>query len=115
MELSNPMILIPLLVGLIFIIMGFITLKFPPKKINHLYGYRTKSSMKSQERWDFAQRYSAKEMIKWGSLYLLTAILGFLPLFQGVLISTIVAMSTLILLVVLLFNRTEKAIVQKFE
>ena len=115
MDFSNPIVIVPLLVGLIFIIMGFITLKFPPKKINHLYGYRTKSSMKSQERWDFAQRYSAKEMIKWGSLYLLTALLGFLPIFKGVLISTIVAMSTLIVLVVLLFNGTEKAIAEKFD
>lgn len=115
MELLNPMIIVPLSVGLIFIIMGWITLKFPPKKINHLYGYRTKSSMKSQERWNFAQSYSAKEMIKWGALYGLTALFGFLPLFKGALISTIVAMSTLILLVVLLFNRTEKAIAQKFD
>jgi len=114
MELLNPMIIVPLSVSCIFIMMGLITLKFPPKKINHLYGYRTKSSMKNQERWDFAQSYSAKEMIKWGGLYGLTALIGFLPLFKGVILSTIVALSTLILLVVILFNRTEKAIAQKF-
>lgn len=33
--------------------------KYPPKKINHLYGYRTKRSMKSQFTWDSANKYSA--------------------------------------------------------
>ena len=52
---------IPAFVGLAYIIMGFIMLRFPPKKINYFYGYRTPSSMKNQKNWDFAQTYSAKE------------------------------------------------------
>jgi len=47
---DNPLFLIPSTSGLIFILAGFIMLKFPPKKINSLYGYRTSSSMKNQER-----------------------------------------------------------------
>ena len=31
---------------------------FPPKKVNALYGYRTKRSMKNQTNWDFAQKSS---------------------------------------------------------
>lgn len=38
--------------------------KFPPKKINHFYGYRTKTSMRNQQTWDFAQQFSALEMIR---------------------------------------------------
>lgn len=50
-------------VSTVFLITGFITYKFPPKKINYLYGYRTNASMKTQERWDFAQKYSSTQMI----------------------------------------------------
>lgn len=67
----NIMLLILTLGGLIFVIAGFIQHRFPPKKINHLYGYRTSASMKSQESWDFAQQYSAKKMIEIGS-YIIT-------------------------------------------
>lgn len=52
--------------GIIFIITGFIMLKFPPKKINMLYGYRTNRSMKNQEQWDFSQKYSAKLLMLCG-------------------------------------------------
>ena len=67
----NIMLLILTLGGLIFVIAGFIQHRFPPKKINHLYGYRTSASMKSQESWDFAQQYSAKKMIETG-VYIIT-------------------------------------------
>ena len=45
----------------------------PPKKINGLYGYRTTRSRKSQEAWDFAQRYSAKLMTMFGLAALVLA------------------------------------------
>ena len=35
-----------------------IMFKFPPKKPNALYGYRTNRSMKSQQTWEFAQHRS---------------------------------------------------------
>ena len=45
-----------LLIPIIMVIFGLI-LKFkPPSKINIIYGYRTKRSMKSQKTWDYAQR-----------------------------------------------------------
>jgi uncharacterized membrane protein len=69
---------LPLLTGSIFIIAGFIMLRFPPKKINMFYGYRTISSMKSQERWDFSQKYSAKELMKFGGVILPFCLLGLL-------------------------------------
>ena len=59
LEITNPMLLG---VGFIFMLMGIIMFKFPPKSINSLYGYRTASSMQSQTKWDFAQKYSAKIM-----------------------------------------------------
>ena len=62
-----------LLTGACFSLAGYITKRFRPKKINHLYGYRTKTSMRNQEVWDFAQRYSADEMIKLGLVMLVLA------------------------------------------
>lgn len=86
-------------------------LKFPPKRINGLYGYRTESSMKSQERWDFSQRYAANKMIKWGGLLTLTSIFGFFV--EGIM-AMILGAGLLFLFIILLLTRTEKAIKLKF-
>lgn len=52
----------PFICGVIFMVVSAITAAFPPKSINAIYGYRTPSSMKSRERWDFAQKYSTRRM-----------------------------------------------------
>lgn len=50
----------------------------PPKKRNRFFGYRTRSSMESQESWDFAQSYSGKLMLISGvATLLVTALLVF--------------------------------------
>jgi uncharacterized membrane protein len=41
---------------------------YPPKKINYLYGYRTKQSMRNNETWSFANKYAAKLLINF-SIY----------------------------------------------
>lgn len=103
---------LPLIVGSIFIIVSLITQVFPPKNINLLYGYRTKSSMKNQATWDFAQKYSAKKMMHIGFFLIVFSsckfilgdkyeiLLNFVPLFLALL---------------LLFFLTEKAIKDKFK
>jgi uncharacterized membrane protein len=52
--------------ALILLVVGVVFWTYPPKKINGLYGYRTTRSRKSQEAWDFAQRYSAKLLTIFG-------------------------------------------------
>ncbi len=69
----KPLVLIPGLTGIIFTITALILFRFPPKKINWLYGYRTIKSMKSQEAWDFAQRYSSRLMLYSGLILLIIA------------------------------------------
>lgn len=113
MKFLNQVLLIPLLTGPIFMVAGIILKKFPPRQINALYGYRTNRSMKSQERWNFAQTYSASEMIKLGCLLLLTSSLG-LVLNLDEEIKIAIGLGMMILMVALLFVRTEKAIQQKF-
>ena len=72
----NPIFLIPILTGSVFLIAGIIMLKFPPKTINTLYGYRTAASMQSQERWEFAQRYSAIKLVQIGLILMVIALIG---------------------------------------
>ena len=58
---------------LIITVVGVVFWMYPPKKINEFYGYRTIRSRKSQEAWDFAQRYSAKLMTVLGLVALAVA------------------------------------------
>ena len=105
---------ISFLVGFIFLISSIITLIFPPKKINYLYGYRTPASMKNQEVWDFAQRYSGIKMVQAGVFLMLVSFVNvflnpkddFLPLVFG--------MAFIIAAVIFLFVSTEKAIRKNF-
>ncbi len=112
--MTNSVLLIPVVTSPVFIIIGLIMLKFPPKKINALYGYRTSSSMKDQERWDFAQIYSAKEMIKLGGLLMLSSLIG-LFCNPKESIAIILGVGLLPIMVVFLLIRVERAIKNKFK
>jgi uncharacterized membrane protein len=113
-NIENQLLFIPLVTGSIFTLAGLILIKFPPKKINWLYGYRTPQSMKNQEKWDFAQSYSAKEMIKLGGRLLLSSTPGlFYHPKQN--ISTLVGIGLMTIVVVILFVRVVKAIKNRFD
>ena len=64
----------PQLIGLIFMIMGYIQKRFPPKHINGLYGYRMPSAMKNQQTWDEANGFSARYMIRLGVIMIAVGI-----------------------------------------
>lgn len=66
----------PQMVGIIFIIAGWIQKTWPPKNINGLYGYRMPSSKQNQQTWDEANRYSARYMIKAGIIILIVGIIA---------------------------------------
>ena len=53
-------------------------MKNPPTEINPGYGYRTAMSSKSQEAWDFAQKYMGEVWFKAGRFLLLPSILPLL-------------------------------------
>jgi uncharacterized membrane protein len=57
--------------GPVFLVIAFLFRHYPPKSINALYGYRTGSSMKSQERWDFANQHSSELMFRLALLLIL--------------------------------------------
>lgn len=113
MNFQNSLFFMSLLVGLIFVIVGFIVFKFPPKNINYLYGYRTKSSMKSKERWNFAQKYSSKLMIYCGLGLIALSISG-LVFKVTVVAGVIISITFMFIAVAILLIKTEKAIKQNF-
>ena len=114
MLLQNHLFLIPVGHGIIFILAGWIMLKFPPKNRNSLYGYRTTNSMKSPEDWDFAQVYAAKEMIELACLLVVSGGLG-LVYQPNETLASILGIGLMLLMVVVLIIRVESAIKKKFK
>ena len=110
--LFPPLTLLCFLLGVVFLIGAQITLRYPPKKINSLYGYRTKNSMKSQQHWDFAQRYSSIKMKALGLIYLLMGGLFYFLNYESVAVGLLIGITTVPPLVLLL--QTEKAIKTQF-
>ena len=94
------------------LLLGWLLKKFPPKKINHLYGYRTQRSMKNQAIWEVANTYSTLVFFKI-SLYsfFIPVVLYFLFPQLNVLITIIT--NTLLLLYVL--YATEKYLKSRFD
>lgn len=104
---------LPFLVGIAFMIASAAVYFFPPKKINYLYGYRTTSSMKSQERWDFAQRYSTSRMFQAGAALFALAFLGLL--FPGSeTLQVGIGIFLMIPALLFMFFSTERALRRKF-
>lgn len=110
--LFPPLTLLCFLLGVVFLIGAQITLRYPPKKINSLYGYRTKNSMKSQQHWDFAQHYSSIKMNSLGLIYLLMGGLFYFLNYESVAVGLLIGITTVPPLVLLL--QTENAIKTQF-
>lgn len=55
-----------LFIPTIFILVGFILWKHPPKEINGVSGWRTEQSEKNQQTWDFANLLGAKCTLVFG-------------------------------------------------
>ncbi len=101
-----------LLCGVIFLIAAGITYSFPPRKINYLYGYRTNASMKSQDRWDFAQGYSTRQMIKAAIALIVVSFLGYFM--DDSIIKFVIDLAMIIAVVVYIIFSTETAIKRQF-
>ncbi|WP_035916905.1 SdpI family protein [Flavimarina sp. Hel_I_48] len=117
MDLNSNVFAALISCGGIFAIIGLFMLIFPPGKINLFYGYRTKRSRKGQANWDFAQRFSALQMIKAGIFLVLLSLFAvfidwerFESLTQNLII-TIPILSA----AVFIFMSTERALKTKFK
>ena len=66
-----------LLPAVLVLLSGFLWQRFPPKKINYLYGYRTQRSMRNQQTWDYANRIGPVMFIKTGIYLMIVDILAY--------------------------------------
>jgi uncharacterized membrane protein len=98
--------------GIVFILVGLVEYIFPPRSRNQK-GYRTKNSLKSQEHWDFAQKYSAKITLISALCLIVISFIGSLFPFSD----TTGFIASLIVIVFFAFfirQKTEKAIKDRF-
>ncbi|KAA3642432.1 MAG: hypothetical protein DWP98_14195 [Bacteroidetes bacterium] len=111
MNFDSTLFVLNGLCGIIFLILFFIVYRFPPKKINSFYGYRTARSMKNQELWDFAQTFSAIQFLKSAVILIFVSIIG---LFTNLDHSIDVLIASLILAAAILYPiyKTENALKQ---
>ena len=69
-----------LLIPVLMAVFGRIFVKRPPKKINGIYGYRTKMSMKNMDTWNFAHLYCGRLWWKIGLVMLPVSVIAMFPL-----------------------------------
>lgn len=62
--------------GIVFMVAGIILKMFPPRKINWIYGYRTRTSMRNMETWKAANNYSSVAFIVIGALLVFGGIIA---------------------------------------
>lgn len=103
----NSLLISPLLPGVIFIIAAFISQRYPPKKINATYGYRTQKSMQNEENWQLANKYSSKLMIKVGVMLALAGLV-FSFLVSDMMISGILTAVLTVAAAMMIFFFTER-------
>ena len=91
--METPLIIAHISCGPLMSFLFFLIYKYPPKKINTLYGYRTNRSMKNKEIWDFANTYSAKFLLNFS---LLTCIIQIIFIYKDPHSETLLLISWLI-------------------
>jgi uncharacterized membrane protein len=95
------MLLTHLLLGPVILGVAIFFRVYPPAEINHTYGYRTATSMRSQEVWDEAQRYSANAMVIAGAMVIICQILSAITMKPALSLGTSVALLLLSIIAVL--------------
>lgn len=76
LNFNNPFFVLLSIVGLCATVLGIISIKFPPKRINILIRHRSERARKNQENWDFAQKYWAPQLIYAGVLMMISSVIG---------------------------------------
>lgn len=108
-----------MIVPLIMTIFGFIIKNHPPKKINGIYGYRTSSSMKNNETWEFANKLCGIIWKKVGIIMIIVTLvvtvisLNFSDSVQGIICAITVSIQTVVLIVTIF--PVEKALNKNFD
>ena len=59
----KTLLVIHFMMGPLLLVIAVLTKLFPPRKINSIYGYRTRRSMQSEDAWREANMYNSNAMI----------------------------------------------------
>ena len=107
-----------LLIPVILIIAGRMMWKHCPKKINTVYGYRTRRSMKNMDTWRFAHNYCGKLWWKIGWFSLFPSVVVQIPFFESSedvigIVGGIICMVQVVILIASIFP-TEAALKKTF-
>jgi len=76
------MLFFSLLIPSMMVIFGVVFMYKPPKKINMLYGYRTKRSMKDDKSWIYAHHFLGRLWAMWGSIIFFWSIIILISIFR---------------------------------
>ena len=103
----------PALPGALFLLLGSLVARHPPRKLNNYYGYRTRRSMLNQDTWTVANQFSTTQMIRMAKPCILLGVVGafFVP-FPAV---TLVAAGATLVMVALILVLTEKRLISLFD
>ncbi len=85
---------------------------FPPKKINHLYGYRTARSMANETVWEDANNYSMKLGVQLGLWSMLLPLFYYFIWPEQLLLATVITHTGLLLLIIV---GTERYLNQRYD
>ena len=96
--------------GLLFLI-SIIFWKFPPKKINSLYGYRTPKATQNQQIWDYANTSFNKSLLIYAGISFLAG-LAFVTFLNAAL--TWQPMAFVFLSIIVSIVKTEKGLTEHF-
>lgn len=58
------------MLGLVFTIIGFVLMKYPPEHINNSLGYKTPFAMKNEETWNEGNRFCGKVLMIGGIVFI---------------------------------------------
>ena len=110
------MFIVNMIIPIVMLIIGVVFQTNPPRRMNSIYGYRTKRSLKDEKSWLFAQNYLGKTWFKMSLVLSPVTILLMLMVYQK-LIDTIAYMTLFIVAIqvfVLLsaIFMTEKALIK---
>ncbi len=83
-------------------------------KPNHFFGYRTKASMRSQQTWEFANRYCGRLWMKWSIPILAVSLAVFFLLDVSETAITVITLGQLLPMFITIWL-TEQALKQEFD
>lgn len=93
--------------------------KKPPAGINAVTGYRTKRSMKSQEAWDFAQRYMGRIWKKAGIVLEIVSVVVSVAMYgmseDGIGYTSVVLIHVQLAILLISIYPVEKALKKNFD